>query len=133
MRAASTWLSSGPIVVGGVAGQGDLLVEDGSRLEAPEVIVNPLGTLNGNNGTIVATVINNGGVVTPGDAHRFTTVQGDYVQNGGKLVFELGGAKPGESPEGGVPTHVGRVVRAVRTTAPTYQVNESSRRTVCRR
>jgi len=54
------------------------------------------GTLLGN-GTIVADVVNSGGVVSPGASPGLLTIGGDFEQShGSDLLIELGGLIPGE-------------------------------------
>jgi T5SS/PEP-CTERM-associated repeat protein len=96
LSAPSTWQSSGVISVGSVAAQGNLFVQDGGHLIADQVIVNPLGTFDGRGGFIAATVVNNGGIVTPGDATGIMTITGDYVQHSGTLLFEIDGPLSGQ-------------------------------------
>jgi T5SS/PEP-CTERM-associated repeat protein len=94
LRGAS-WSSSGNITVGSAQAPGALTVQS-ALLVAPQVIVNPFGTLNGQGGHIQAMVINNGGTVTPGDATGTLQITGDYVQNSGTLLFEIDGTLAGE-------------------------------------
>jgi len=86
---------SGTITVG-EAGTGTLNVMGGGQVIATSVIVNPSGTLNGPGGSIVANLVNAGGVITPGDATGTLMVTGNYTQNGGATMFEIDAAGPGQ-------------------------------------
>jgi len=89
------WNSLGNVTVGSNAAPGRLTVQ-GALVTAPQVIVNPFGTLDGQGGHIQAMVINNGGTITPGDATGTLQITGDYVQNSGTLLFEIDGPLAGE-------------------------------------
>jgi hypothetical protein len=80
----------------GSSGTGTLNVLGGGQVIATSVVVNPTGTLNGQGGTIVANLVNAGGVVTPGDATGILMVTGNYTQNSGATMFEIDGAGPGQ-------------------------------------
>jgi hypothetical protein len=55
------------------------------------------GTLSGN-GLVVGSVVNSGGVVSPGASPGKLTIQGDYLQKtGGSLVIQIYGDVPGVS------------------------------------
>jgi T5SS/PEP-CTERM-associated repeat protein len=88
----SKWTTvSGDIRVGN-GEKGSLTVEDGGRVEARHVYLNPLGELLGD-GTIDATVENNGGLVSPGSSTGTLHIDGDYTAIGNtKLLIELASA-----------------------------------------
>ncbi len=50
-----------------------------------------------NANTITSSLIQNGGVLAPGNSPGTTTILGDYTINDGTLEIELGGLNPGES------------------------------------
>ncbi len=52
--------------------------------------------MGGDGGSIVANVVNMGGVVRPGDATGVLRITGDYTQNSGTLLFELDGTAAGQ-------------------------------------
>ena len=98
--AGSQWKATltggtGTITVG-EAGTGTLNVISGGQVIATSVVVNPTGTLNGQGGTIVANLANNGGVISPGDATGTLVVTGNYTQNTGATLFEIDGPGPGQ-------------------------------------
>jgi PEP-CTERM motif-containing protein len=68
----------------------------GGQVIATSIVVNPTGTLNGPGGSIFANVVNNGGVISPGDATGTLVVTGNYTQNTGATMFEIDGAGPGQ-------------------------------------
>jgi len=59
-------------------------------------VMNLQGGLLGGNGTVIGTVINTGGIVSPGASPGTLTVQGDYIQNGSvaAIFIEIGGLDP---------------------------------------
>jgi T5SS/PEP-CTERM-associated repeat protein len=98
--AGSQWKATltggtGTITVGG-SGTGTLNLLGGGQVIATSVVVNPTGTLNGPGGSIVANLVNNGGVITPGDATGTLMITGNYTQNTGATMFEIDGAGPGQ-------------------------------------
>jgi T5SS/PEP-CTERM-associated repeat protein len=98
--AGSQWKATftggtGTITVGS-AGTGTLNVVGGGQVIATSVVVNPTGTLNGQGGMIVANLVNNGGVISPGDATGTLMVTGNYTQNTGATMFEIDGPGPGQ-------------------------------------
>jgi fibronectin-binding autotransporter adhesin len=101
--AGSLWSATlaqgtGMISIGG-SGTGSVSVQDGGRIAATDVIVSSGGILNGQGGSVAASILNEGGTVTPGDATGLLTVTGNYKQNSGITVFEIDGASAGEIDE----------------------------------
>ena len=94
--AGATWEDSATIGIGGLGGAGTVNVTDGGTLRAVTVVVGTNGKLGGDGGTVIATVVNAGGVVRPGDAPGVLHVTGDYQQNAGTLLFEIDGHQPGQ-------------------------------------
>jgi T5SS/PEP-CTERM-associated repeat protein len=86
---------TGTITVG-EAGIGTLNIMGGGQVIATSVVVNSTGTLNGPGGVIVANLVNNGGVISPGDATGTLVITGNYTQNTGATMFEIDGAGPGQ-------------------------------------
>jgi T5SS/PEP-CTERM-associated repeat protein len=75
---------------------GELHVLDQAVVTAPIVMVNTGGLLEVRDGTIVGSVVNNGGTVTPGDATGTMTISGNYTQNAGTILFEIDGFGAGQ-------------------------------------
>jgi T5SS/PEP-CTERM-associated repeat protein len=94
--AGSTWEDSATIGIGGLGGRGTVNVTDGGTVRAATVVVGTLGKLGGDMGSIVATVVNAGGTVRPGDAPGVLHITGDYQQTAGTLLFEIAGNQPGQ-------------------------------------
>ena len=92
----STWQDSATVGIGGLGGRGTVNVTDGGTLRASTVIVGTLGKLGGDAGSIVATVVNAGGTVRPGDAPGVLHITGDYQQTAGTLLFEIDSNQPGQ-------------------------------------
>jgi T5SS/PEP-CTERM-associated repeat protein len=92
----STWEDAATIGIGGLGGHGTVNVTDGGTLRAATVVVGALGKLGGDMGSIVATVVNAGGIVRPGDAPGVLHITGDYQQTAGTLLFEIDGDQPGQ-------------------------------------
>ena len=63
-------------------------------LTSTGITVDPGGLLNGQGGNIIGTVFNVGGTVTPGDATGTLSIDGDYNQSSGVLLFEIDGFGP---------------------------------------
>jgi T5SS/PEP-CTERM-associated repeat protein len=82
---------TGTITVGGNGSQGTLNVQNGGEVKSTNVVVNQGGALNGEGGSIVANLTNNGGVITPGDATGILSVTGNFTQNSGTTLFEIDG------------------------------------------
>jgi T5SS/PEP-CTERM-associated repeat protein len=91
----STWTlhGAGNLAIGD---KGSLLVMDGGTVTSASITVGPNGLLNGQGGNIVATVFNNGGTVTPGDATGVLRINGNYAQTSGVLLFEIDGVAPSQ-------------------------------------
>ena len=87
---------AGTVAVGSSSAAGALYVQQGGEVAAGQVIVNPTGTLNAQGGLITGDVVNNGGMVTPGDATGTMTITGNYIQHSGTLLMEIDGASAGE-------------------------------------
>jgi T5SS/PEP-CTERM-associated repeat protein len=94
--AGSMWEDSATVGIGGLGGRGTVNVTDGGTLRAATVVVGTLGKLGGDMGSIVATVVNTGGIVRPGDAPGVLHITGDYQQTAGTLLFEIDGDQPGQ-------------------------------------
>lgn len=88
----AAWNNTGDVEVG-LGGIGTLIVNDGI-VTADTLSIGPNGTLYGSNGTITANVINAGGVVSPGFSPGKLFINGDYTQNSGILLLEIGGTTP---------------------------------------
>ncbi len=75
---------------------GTLIVEDGATVSIGELLqVNPGGTISGDGGTIIGSVLNFG-TVSPGSSAGILTIEGDFTQTSdGQLVIEIGGLVPG--------------------------------------
>ncbi len=74
--------------------KGSLFVMDGGTVTATGITVDTGGLLNGQGGNIIGTVFNVGGTVTPGDATGTLSINGDYSQRSGVLLFEIDGFGP---------------------------------------
>ena len=86
----STWTTSGDLYVG-FGGNGTLTVANGGFVDPTNVIVGALGSVHGD-GNIVG-VVQNGGLVSPGESPGTITIDGDYAQTvGGELLIELASA-----------------------------------------
>jgi T5SS/PEP-CTERM-associated repeat protein len=100
LGAGSAWQvggGAGTLSVGSSGASGALFVQQGGEVVAGQVVVNPTGTLDGQGGAIIGNVVNNGGMVTPGDATGIMTITGNYVQKSGStLLMEIDGAGSGE-------------------------------------
>jgi T5SS/PEP-CTERM-associated repeat protein len=92
----STWADAATIGIGGLGGRGTVNVTDGGKITATTIVVGTLGKLGGDAGSIVANVVNTGGIVRPGDAPGVLHITGDYVQSAGTLLFEIDGNQPGQ-------------------------------------
>jgi hypothetical protein len=67
---------------------------DGGTVTSTGITVDTGGLLNGQGGNIIGTVFNVGGTVTPGDATGTLSINGDYRQSSGVLLFEIDGFGP---------------------------------------
>jgi len=76
--------------------KGSLFVMDSGTVTATSITVDSGGLLNGQGGTVIGDVLNHGGTVTPGDATGIMTINGNYSQTSGSLLFEIDGLGPGE-------------------------------------
>jgi T5SS/PEP-CTERM-associated repeat protein len=90
----SQW-SAGIITIGG-GGFGALKVTDGGTVVASQIVIGAGGSLGGDGGTMSANVVNQGGLVRPGDAPGLLRISGDYTQSSGTLLFEIDGTQPGQ-------------------------------------
>ena len=72
--------------------KGSLFVNNGGTVTANTITVDTGGSLNGQGGTVIGSVVNAGGTVTPGDAVGTMTINGDYTQTSGSLLLEIDGA-----------------------------------------
>jgi T5SS/PEP-CTERM-associated repeat protein len=87
---------AGTVAVGSSSAVGTLYVQQGGEVAAGQVVVNPTGTLNAQGGLITGDVVNNGGMVTPGDATGTMSITGNYIQHSGTLLMEIDGVGAGE-------------------------------------
>jgi T5SS/PEP-CTERM-associated repeat protein len=74
---------------GGPGGTGTLTVADGGAVVADQIRIGPGGTLNGNGGTIVGNVVNDGGIVNPGGSPGLLSIVGSYTHLRGTIVLEV--------------------------------------------
>ena len=91
----SAWTLHGTALLA-IDDKGSLFVMDGGTVTANTITVDTGGLLNGQDGNIVANVVNAGGTVTPGDATGTTTITGNYTQTAGSLLFEIDGLGPAQ-------------------------------------
>ena len=93
---SSSWTSSGQISIGD-GGRGLLRVSDGAVVSAANGIgIKGGGTITGD-GTIVANIVNSGGIVAPGASIGTLKVSGSYAQDAiGTMEFEIAGSAAGE-------------------------------------
>ena len=75
-----------------VAG-GTVAIVSGAQLTVPTLTMNG-GILSGR-GRVVGNVVQNGGEILPGQSPGTLTIEGDFIQNGGRIVMEIGGLTPG--------------------------------------
>jgi T5SS/PEP-CTERM-associated repeat protein len=93
--AGSTWTLSGDLTVGSTSASTLKVSTGGSVSTSGQVTIGPQGTLAGN-GTIVATAVQNAGVVSPGNSPGVLHINGNYSQTvTGKLGIELNGTMLG--------------------------------------
>lgn len=72
-----------------------LIVENGGTVEVAEILTLGIhGTLAGNGGTIIGNVINDGGLISPGNSPGVLTIDGDLTSTG-MVKFELAGTGSG--------------------------------------
>jgi T5SS/PEP-CTERM-associated repeat protein len=76
--------------------KGSLLVMDGGTVTSASITVATGGLLNGQGGNIIGSVFNRGGTITPGDATGILSINGDYHQSSGVLLFEIDGLGPAQ-------------------------------------
>lgn len=72
---------------------GTLLIEQGSVISTP--VLNLQGGTVLGRGTIRGIVVNNGASILPGQSPGILTIEGDYLQSGGRIVLEIGGMNAG--------------------------------------
>jgi len=91
----SQWRNVGQLGVGQISSAGgQLIVENGGRVEVGGVLtIGAHGTLSGNGGTIIGD-INNQGLISPGNSPGVLTIDGDLTSTG-ILKFELAGTGSG--------------------------------------
>lgn len=76
---------------------GSLLVNDGRVFAVSGNALQVQGGIVGGNGTLAASVVNQGGIVAPGFSVGTLTISGDYVQgSSGLLLLDVEGVAPGQ-------------------------------------
>ena len=81
---------------GGGTSEGTVIVKDGGKIQADEVFVG-IGGFLGGNGTIMGTIVSDGGFVAPGLSPGILTVDGNFSQTAlSHLVMEVMGSNSGD-------------------------------------
>ena len=93
--AGSAWTLHGLAALT-VDDKGSLFVTDEASVTAATINVLAGGLLNGQDGNIVGSIMNQGGMVTSGDATGTLSITGNYTQTSGGLLFEIDGLGPAQ-------------------------------------
>lgn len=86
-----------PLSFGGGSASGTLTVADGATLTVGNTLyLGAGGVLNGNGGTIIGSVLVDGGILAPGASPGTLTIVGDLEVQDGLIEIEIGGTGAGQ-------------------------------------
>jgi hypothetical protein len=104
---ASVGMSDGATVIGNDPAAAAVLNLSGGKLTTKSLLRGFAGSFNFTGGTLSAetvgfSLVNNGGVISPGSSPGMTHVMGDLTINSGTLAIEIGGTDPADYDRIGV-------------------------------